>query len=90
MLEENDGMSVTIGPDGTVSRRNADALPLPETYITCGKCKCLFAIAEEDLGTRGKGWLVSSIADVYVLYSTTGTFDFFAHSCSMAPLLILV
>ncbi|KAL7476356.1 hypothetical protein ACHAW6_002225 [Cyclotella cf. meneghiniana] len=61
MLQENDGMSVTIGPDGTVAGRNADALPLPETYITCGKCKCLFAIAEEDLGTRGKGWLVSIV-----------------------------
>jgi len=49
-------VSVTLGADGgVVDGDSGDALPLPETYITCGKCKCLFAIAEEDLGSMGKG-----------------------------------
>jgi heterogeneous nuclear ribonucleoprotein A1/A3 len=47
--------SVTIGADGTELDSPDQPLPLPDTYITCGKCKALFAIAEEDLGTRGKG-----------------------------------
>ena len=46
--------SVTLDVDGTVAE--GDALPLPETYITCGQCKSLFAISEDDLGDRGKGW----------------------------------
>lgn len=49
--------SVTVGADGQVAGgSDGDGLPLPETYITCGKCKSLFAIAEDDLGDRGKGW----------------------------------
>ena len=55
MNENNDSsMSVTLGADG--EEVTGDALPLPQTYITCGKCKSLFAIAEEDLGDKGKGW----------------------------------
>lgn len=55
MMNENDSssMSVTLGADG--EEVTGDALPLPQTYITCGKCKSLFAIAEEDLGDKGKG-----------------------------------
>ena len=46
--------SVTMDADGSVS--DSEGLPLPQTYITCGKCKSLFAIDESDLGDRGKGW----------------------------------
>lgn len=53
------GMSVTLGADGeevgSGGGGEEKALPLPQTYITCGKCKSLFAIAEEDLGDKGKG-----------------------------------
>lgn len=45
--------SVTLNAEGEIEGK---ALPLPDTYVTCGKCKCLFAIAESDLGTQGKGW----------------------------------
>mmetsp|Transcript_2673 Transcript_2673/g.3965 ORF Transcript_2673/g.3965 Transcript_2673/m.3965 type:complete len:211 (-) Transcript_2673:293-925(-) len=31
------------------------SLELPDTYVRCGACHSHFAIAEEDLGTRGKG-----------------------------------
>ena len=51
--ESGSSMSVTIGADG--DEVTGDGLPLPQTYITCGKCKSLFAIAEEDLGDKGKG-----------------------------------
>ena len=51
---ENSGMSVTMNAEGEVE--GGEALPLPQTYITCGKCKSLFAISEADLGDRGKGW----------------------------------
>lgn len=52
-LVKGDSMSVTVGSDGAVE--GSESLPLPETYITCGRCKALFAISEEDLGPRGKG-----------------------------------
>lgn len=52
---ENDN-SVTLNSDGEIEEKS---LPLPETYVTCGKCKCLFAIAESDLGAQGKGWWVA-------------------------------
>mmetsp|Transcript_574 Transcript_574/g.1129 ORF Transcript_574/g.1129 Transcript_574/m.1129 type:complete len:278 (-) Transcript_574:220-1053(-) len=32
-----------------------ESLPMPDTYITCGQCKALFAITEADLGNMGKG-----------------------------------
>lgn len=51
--------SVTVEADGQVAGEGDGGekpLPLPSTYITCGKCKSLFAIAEEDLGNMGKGW----------------------------------
>lgn len=51
MIENN--KSVTLNADGEMVEKS---LPLPETYVTCGRCKCLFAIAESDLGDRGKGW----------------------------------
>jgi len=58
----NDGgggaLSITLDADGEVvggGGAAAEALPLPQTYVTCGKCNSLFAISEEDLG-RGKGW----------------------------------
>ena len=51
MVESSDS-SVTLNADGELEEKS---LPLPETYVTCGKCKCLFAIAESDLGTQGKG-----------------------------------
>jgi len=56
MIKEQEGASasVTMDADGSVS--DGEALPLPQTYITCGKCKSLFAIDESDLGDRGKGW----------------------------------
>lgn len=56
MVNEQDSSvtSVTVNADGEVA--GGEALPLPQTYITCGKCKSLFAIADEDLGNRGKGW----------------------------------
>lgn len=54
MARGGDNMSVTVGSDGAVE--GSESLPLPETYITCGRCKALFAISEEDLGPRGKGW----------------------------------
>ena len=47
--------AVTMDADGSVSE-GGEALPLPQTYITCGNCKSLFAIDEADLGDRGKGW----------------------------------
>lgn len=50
----NTAASVTMDADGSVS--DGEGLPLPQTYITCGKCKSLFAIDESDLGDRGKGW----------------------------------
>ena len=52
MAKGND-MSVTVEADGSVE--GSESLPLPETYITCGRCKSLFAISEEDLGPMGKG-----------------------------------
>ena len=56
MIKEQEGTaaSVTMDADGSVS--DSEGLPLPQTYITCGKCKSLFAIDESDLGDRGKGW----------------------------------
>ncbi len=50
-------LSITLDADGGVvgGGGGAAALPLPQTYVTCGKCNSLFAISEEDLG-RGKGW----------------------------------
>ena len=53
----SNSMSVTLDADGAEVSSSAagESLPLPQTYITCGKCNSLFAIAEEDLG-RGKGW----------------------------------
>eukprot|EP00574_Skeletonema_japonicum_P005595 CAMPEP_0201728008 /NCGR_PEP_ID=MMETSP0593-20130828/14477_1 /ASSEMBLY_ACC=CAM_ASM_000672 /TAXON_ID=267983 /ORGANISM="Skeletonema japonicum, Strain CCMP2506" /LENGTH=250 /DNA_ID=CAMNT_0048219989 /DNA_START=39 /DNA_END=788 /DNA_ORIENTATION=- len=53
--DSSSAASVTVGADGNEVDNEKKSLPLPETYITCGKCKSLFAIAEEDLGTRGKG-----------------------------------
>jgi len=55
LIDEETITSVTIGSDGEIAGKDG-ALPLPETYITCGRCKCLFAIAEDDLGSKGKGW----------------------------------
>jgi hypothetical protein len=51
----NTAASVTMDADGSVND-SGEALPLPQTYITCGNCKSLFAIDEADLGDRGKGW----------------------------------
>lgn len=63
----NSAGSVTIGADGnevTPGTGSDESLPLPDTYITCGKCKSLFAIDESDLGTRGKGCRVKcSVCD---------------------------
>ena len=56
LASDNSGMSVTLDAGGEEVGGDGDSLPLPETYITCGKCKSLFAIAEEDLGNKGKGW----------------------------------
>lgn len=50
---KSNSVSVTVGADGEVA--DGGALPLPQTYITCGKCKSLFAVAEADLGDKGKG-----------------------------------
>lgn len=47
--------SVTLGADGEVAGAKDEPLPLPDTYITCGNCKSLFAISEGDLGDKGKG-----------------------------------
>jgi hypothetical protein len=52
-LVDSTTTSITLNADGDEIDK---PLPLPETYVTCGKCKCLFAIAESDLGTMGKGW----------------------------------
>lgn len=58
MDASSNSMSVTLDADGAeVTAASGDYLPLPQTYITCGKCNSLFAIAEEDLG-KGKGWYV--------------------------------
>ena len=57
-VEMSNSMSVTLDADGEVAggaSGGGESLPLPQTYITCGKCNSLFAIAEEDLG-KGKGW----------------------------------
>ena len=35
----------------SVSSSVSAALPLPQTYVTCGKCSSLFAIAASDLGS---------------------------------------
>ncbi len=53
----SNSMSVTLDANGAevAAAAAGESLPLPQTYITCGKCNSLFAIAEEDLG-RGKGW----------------------------------
>lgn len=48
-------VSVTVGADGDAVAEKESSLPLPDTYITCGQCKSLFAIAEADLGNMGKG-----------------------------------
>ena len=53
MVDASGANSITVNPEGEIE---AKSLPLPETYVTCGKCKSLFAIAESDLGTQGKGW----------------------------------
>jgi hypothetical protein len=57
LSSSSNSMSVTLDADGAEVSASAagESLPLPQTYITCGKCNSLFAIAEEDLG-RGKGW----------------------------------
>lgn len=64
MIQNNDlevssnNMSVALDADGvevTTAASAGESLPLPQTYITCGKCNSLFAIAKEDLGS-GKGW----------------------------------
>jgi len=60
--ESNSVASVTMDADGTVADKGGEALPLPETYITCGKCKSLFAIADGDLGAMGKGCRVQCSA----------------------------
>lgn len=56
MVESSATTSVTLNAEGEIEGNDDGALPLPETYVTCGKCKSLFAIAESDLGTQGKGW----------------------------------
>lgn len=55
MVESSTTTSVTLTAEGEIEGDDG-ALPLPETYVTCGKCKSLYAIAESDLGTQGKGW----------------------------------
>lgn len=32
-----------------------ETLPLPDTYVRCGKCQTAYAITEEDLGEKGRG-----------------------------------
>mmetsp|Transcript_22629 Transcript_22629/g.45997 ORF Transcript_22629/g.45997 Transcript_22629/m.45997 type:complete len:275 (+) Transcript_22629:144-968(+) len=49
-------LSYTLPADDSSPDADASsALPLPSTYITCGKCKSLFAISSADLGAHGKG-----------------------------------
>ncbi len=48
-------IALDLGGEVAGGGGGAEALPLPQTYVTCGRCNSLFAIAEEDLG-RGKGW----------------------------------
>lgn len=57
--DSNNGGVTTISADGEVSTMTdgeKKSLPLPQTYVRCGRCKSLFAIAESDLGNMGKGW----------------------------------
>lgn len=81
------GMSVTLGADGEeVGSGVEKGLPLPQTYITCGKCKSLFAISEEDLGDKGKGCRVKcTVCDNSWYQSRDRLFDIPSDSHDFLP-----
>mmetsp|Transcript_16783 Transcript_16783/g.35307 ORF Transcript_16783/g.35307 Transcript_16783/m.35307 type:complete len:280 (+) Transcript_16783:177-1016(+) len=77
--------SVTLDAEGEVAG-GAGALPLPEKYITCGKCKSLFAISESDLGDKGKGCRVKcSVCNNSWYQSRDRLFDIPTESHNMIP-----
>lgn len=77
--------SVTVDADGGVDDTGG-ALPLPKTYITCGKCKALFAIAESDLGDKGKGCRVKcSVCGSSWYQSRERLFDIPTNTHDMIP-----
>lgn len=81
-------MSVTLDADGQEAGGSGggDALPLPTTYITCGKCKSLFAISEADLGTTGKGCRVKcSVCSNTWYQSRERLFDIPTETHDMSP-----
>lgn len=85
MMKEQGGSvaSVTLDAEGEVT---GDALPLPQTYITCGKCKSLFAISEEDLGNKGKGCRVKcTVCDNSWYQSRDRLFDIPTETHNMMP-----
>jgi len=85
MMKEAGGtVSVTLDADGKVA--GGEALPLPPKYITCGKCKSLFAISDEDLGDKGKGCRVKcSVCNNSWFQSRERLFDIPTESHTMSP-----
>jgi len=84
MKESSSPISVSLDADGKVV--GGEALPLPKTYITCGKCKALFAISEGDLGDKGKGCRVKcSVCNSSWYQSRERLFDIPTESHDMLP-----
>lgn len=85
----SNSMSVTLDGNGAevvaAAAAAGESLPLPQTYITCGKCNSLFAIAEEDLG-RGKGCRVKCTVCTNTWYqSRDRLFDIPTETHDMIP-----
>eukprot|EP00584_Thalassiosira_punctigera_P006302 CAMPEP_0172530490 /NCGR_PEP_ID=MMETSP1067-20121228/4211_1 /TAXON_ID=265564 ORGANISM="Thalassiosira punctigera, Strain Tpunct2005C2" /NCGR_SAMPLE_ID=MMETSP1067 /ASSEMBLY_ACC=CAM_ASM_000444 /LENGTH=276 /DNA_ID=CAMNT_0013314709 /DNA_START=128 /DNA_END=958 /DNA_ORIENTATION=- len=85
--ESSNVASVTLDAEGNVADGGGGAaLPLPQTYITCGKCKSLFAISAEDLGDKGKGCRVKcSVCNNSWFQSRDRLFDIPTDTHDMTP-----
>ncbi|KAL3800526.1 hypothetical protein ACHAW5_009036 [Stephanodiscus triporus] len=76
---------LTTGEEVVEQGGGGESLPLPQTYVTCGKCGSLFAIAEEDLG-RGKGCRVKCGVCAHTWYqSRDRLFDIPTETHDMIP-----
>ena len=52
-------------------------LPIPSSYVRCGRCQSLFALKPEDLGPKGKGRLVNQLEN----YNMFIIFFGFTYNC---------